>query len=102
MMITDHESKRVDCLTAGADDVLVRPVYMAELKDRAEILLQKRKRKGMEQGAGNRFFGRLEEMGLLDLLQVIEVSKRSGRLQIEHRGQSGYCGFKTEYCMMLR
>lgn len=94
MMITDHESKRVECLTAGADDVLVRPVYMAELKDRAELLLQKRKRKGMEQGAGNRFFGRLEEMGLLDLLQVIEVSKRSGCLSIEHRGQSGSLWFQ--------
>ena len=94
MMITDHESKRVECLTAGADDVLVRPVYMAELKDRAELLLQKRKRLGMEQGAGNRFFGRLEEMGLLDLLQVIEVSKRSGCLSIEHRGESGSLWFQ--------
>lgn len=94
MMITDHESKKVDCLTAGADDVLVRPVYMAELKDRAELLLQKRKRKGMEQGAGNRFFGRLEEMGLLDLLQVIEVSKRSGCLSIEHKDQSGSLWFQ--------
>ena len=94
MMITDHESKRVDCLTAGADDVLVRPIYMAELKDRAEILIQKRKRRGMEQGAGNRFFGRLEEMGLLDLLQVIEVSKRSGCLSIEHKGQSGSLWFQ--------
>lgn len=94
MIITDHESKRVDCLTAGADDVLVRPVYMAELKDRAGLLLQKRKRKGMEQGAGNRFFGRLEEMGLLDLLQVIEVSKRSGCLSIEHKGQSGSLWFQ--------
>lgn len=94
MIITDHESKRVDCLTAGADDVLVRPIYMAELKDRAELLIQKRKRKGMEQGAGNRFFGRLEEMGLLDLLQVIEVSKRSGCLTIEHKGHSGSLWFQ--------
>ena len=33
-------------------------------------------------------------MGLLDLLQVIEVSKRSGCLSIEHKGQSGSLWFQ--------
>ena len=31
----------VDCLTIAANDVLVRPIYMAELKDRAELLIQR-------------------------------------------------------------
>ena len=94
LIITDQEETRVDCLTAGADDVLIKPVYMAELKDRSEFLLQRRKRVGLEQGAGQRFFGRLEEMGLLDLLQVIDVSQRSGKLIIEHKSESGALWFQ--------
>lgn len=94
MIITDHEAKRMDCLSAGADDVLVKPIYMAELKDRAELLLQRKRRVGLEQGGGQRFFGRLEEMGLLDLLQVIDVSKRSGKLTIEHKAATGALWFQ--------
>jgi two-component system alkaline phosphatase synthesis response regulator PhoP len=59
---------KAKALSLGADDFLVKPVYMGELKDRMEILLQKKQRLGLEQGEGNRFFGCLEEMALLDLL----------------------------------
>ena len=92
VIITDHESRRLDCLTAGADDVLVKPVYMAELRDRVEQLLQKRQL-GLPSDSNQRFFGRLEEMGLLDLLQVIDVSKRSGMLSIEHKTERGTLWF---------
>jgi CheY-like chemotaxis protein/tetratricopeptide (TPR) repeat protein len=92
VIITDHEARRLDCLTAGADDVLVKPVYMAELRDRVEQLLQRRQL-GLEPESGQRFFGRLEEMGLLDLLQVIDVSQRSGMLSIEHKEERGALWF---------
>ena len=85
---------KTEALSQGADDFLLKPVYMGELKDRIEILLQKKQRLGLEQGDGNRFFGRLEEMALLDLLQIIDVSKRSGQLKIEHKGRQGNLWFK--------
>jgi DNA-binding response OmpR family regulator len=85
---------KAQVLSLGADDFLVKPVYMGELKDRMEILLQKKQRLGLEQGEGNRFFGRLEEMALLDLLQIIDVSQRSGELKIEHKGRHGHLWFK--------
>ena len=91
--LTDHESRRIECLTAGADDVLVKPVYMAELRDRVEQLLQ-RKSVNLQPDSSQRFFGRLEEMGLLDLLQVIDVSKRSGLLLIEHKSERGSLWFQ--------
>ena len=87
MAIVDQDQQRVECLSEGADDILMKPIYMAELRDRAEMLLQRRRRLTLERGVGQRFFGRLEEMGLLDLMQVIEVSKRSGQLVIEHQSQ---------------
>lgn len=94
LTIVDQDQQRVDCLGEGADDVLVKPLYMAELKDRAELLLQRRRRLTLERGVGQRFFGRLEEMGLLDLMQVIEVSRRSGALVIEHQSHQAKMWFK--------
>ena len=60
VMVTDHEARRIDCLSAGADDTLVKPIYMAELRGRIEQLLERR---GVELKSqdGQRFFGRLEE-----------------------------------------
>lgn len=94
MIIAEHDQQRVECLNAGADEVLIKPVYIAELRDRAELLLQRKRRLTLEQGVGQRFFGRLEEMGLLDLMQVIEVSKRSGQLMIEHKSSRGSIWFQ--------
>jgi DNA-binding response OmpR family regulator len=87
-------SEKVRTLESGAEEFLIKPIYMADLKDRVESVLQQKQRLGLEQGNGNRFFGRLEEMGLLDLLQIIDVSKRSGRLNIEHKGRKGQLWFQ--------
>ena len=94
IILTEHDDQKSDCHEAGADEVVAKPIYIAELRDRAEILLQKRRRLTLEQGVGQRFFGRLEEMGLLDLMQVIEVSKRSGQLMIEHQSSKGSLWFQ--------
>ena len=94
IFVSDQEEARVECLNAGAETFLLKPVYMGELKTVIEAALKRRQRVSLEHASGDRFFGRLEEMGLLDLLQVIDVSRRSGELQIEHRGQRGSLSFK--------
>lgn len=94
IFVSDQEGARVLCLNAGAETFLHKPVYMGELKTVIEAALKRRQRVSLEHASGDRFFGRLEEMGLLDLLQVIDVSRRSGELQIEHRGQRGSLSFK--------
>ena len=94
VVVTDREEAKVRALGAGAETFLLKPVYMGELKSVIDAALQRRQRKGLEQSTGERFFGRLEEMGLFDLLQVIDVSRRSGELSIEHRGQRGQLWFK--------
>jgi|GEM_PF-1849731 len=94
VVVTDREEAKVRALSAGAEIFLLKPVYMGELKSVIEAALQRRQRQGLEQSTGERFFGRLEEMGLFDLLQVIDVSRRSGELSIEHRGQRGQLWFK--------
>jgi len=94
IFVSDQEEARVLCLNAGAETFLLKPVYMGELKTVIEAALKRRQRVSLEHASGDRFFGRLEEMGLLDLLQVIDVSRRSGELQIEHRGQRGSLSFQ--------
>lgn len=94
IFVSDQEEARVLSLNAGAETFLLKPVYMGELKTVIEAALKRRQRVSLEHSSGDRFFGRLEEMGLLDLLQVIDVSRRSGELQIEHRGQRGKLSFK--------
>jgi DNA-binding response OmpR family regulator len=94
IFVSDQEEARASCLNAGAETFLVKPVYMGELKTVIEAALKRRQRVSLEHASGDRFFGRLEEMGLLDLLQVIDVSRRSGELLIEHRGQKGSLSFK--------
>ena len=83
IFLSHQEELKMGALEIGADDFLTKPVYMGELKDRIEFLLQKKQRLGLEKGQGNRFFGRLEEMGLLDLLQIVDVSRKSGQLTLD-------------------
>ena len=94
IFLTSDAGARSQALEIGADDFLAKPIYMSELKDRLEVALMKQQRHALEQGDDKRFIGRLEEMGLVDLLQVIDVSKRSGVLSIEHKGQQGEIWFR--------
>ena len=94
IFVSDREATRAEALSAGAETFLAKPVYTGELKSVIEAALQRRQRVNLERNTNDRFFGRLEEMGLLDLLQIIDVSRRSGELMVEHRGQRGRLSFK--------
>ena len=95
IFVSDQLAQKVDALQSGADEFLSKPVYMGELKDRIEMLLNQKHRRGIETGQGSRFFGRLEEMGLPDLLQIIDVSPKEGLLSIDHKGYQGQIWFKN-------
>ncbi len=74
------ESK-VRGLQWGAADYLTKPIYVRELLTRVQVELQRRLGRGGE--AGGAFFrGSLADMGLVDLLQTIEFSGKSGRLEL--------------------
>ncbi len=78
------ESK-VRGLQSGAADYLTKPIYVRELLTRVEVELQRRLGSGSS-GGGARFQGSLAEMGLVDLLQTIELSGKRGVLRL-HRGE---------------
>ena len=69
-------------LELGVDDYLTKPIYIKEIVTRINILLQKRQRAHFdERKDGVRFAGRVADMPVVDVIQTIEVSRKSGVIQ---------------------
>ncbi len=67
-------------LELGVDDYLTKPIYIKEIITRVRILLQKHERTKFAEKQDNntRFTGQLSDMGVIDLIQTIEVSRKTG------------------------
>lgn len=67
-------------LELGVEDYLTKPIYIKEIITRVRLLLQKHQRARIEEKRDHRtrFAGRLTDMGVIDLIQTIEVSRKSG------------------------
>ncbi|HEX2574259.1 MAG TPA: response regulator [Polyangia bacterium] len=79
----DLEDK-VRGLELGVEDYLTKPIYIKELVTRVKILLQKSKTKiniGLDKTTANqktKFAGQLSDIAVVDLIQTIEISRKSG------------------------
>ncbi len=84
---TDIESK-IRGLELGVDDYLTKPIYIKEIVARARILLQKRQRTRIEErrDGRTRFAGRLSDMPVVDLIQTVEISRKSGLITFTGEG----------------
>ena len=66
-------------LELGVEDYLTKPIYIKEIVTRINILLQKKQRAGFEDRKdGVRFAGRVADMPVVDVIQTIEISRKSG------------------------
>jgi DNA-binding response OmpR family regulator len=66
-------------LELGVEDYLTKPIYIKEIVTRINILLQKKQRAGLEDRKdGVRFAGRVADMPVVDVIQTIEISRKSG------------------------
>ncbi|HEY0838686.1 MAG TPA: response regulator, partial [Vulgatibacter sp.] len=73
-------------LELGVDDYLTKPIYIQEIVTRVKILLQKRDKERLErrdQKGG--LSGSLADMGVVDLVQTLEIGRKSGVLRITER-----------------
>ncbi|MBA3541015.1 MAG: DUF4388 domain-containing protein [Deltaproteobacteria bacterium] len=70
-------------LELGVDDYLTKPIYIKEIITRINILLQKRQRARFEErrDGRTRFAGRVSDMPVVDVIQTIEISRKSGVIQ---------------------
>jgi DNA-binding response OmpR family regulator len=78
---TSVESK-VKGLELGVEDYLTKPIYIKEILARVNVVLQRKRREGIElrQTSKQKFTGALSDIGVVDLLQTIDNSKKSGVL----------------------
>jgi CheY-like chemotaxis protein len=89
------ESK-VHGLERGVEDYLTKPIYIKEIIARVNLVLQRKQRMGLEErsAAKTRFTGSLADMGLVDLLQTVDNSKKSGVLYVTSDGQRAVLYFR--------
>ncbi|MDB4972359.1 MAG: response regulator receiver [Myxococcaceae bacterium] len=73
---------RVRGLELGIEDYLAKPVYIREILARVNLVMERKDREGLGRTAKTRFAGSLEDMGLVDLLQTIDLSRKSGVLKL--------------------
>jgi DNA-binding response OmpR family regulator len=84
-------------LELGVDDYLTKPIYIKEIVTRINILLQKRQRLRFEErkDGHTRFAGRVADMPVVDVIQTIEISRKSGVIQFTgDRGRSATIYFR--------
>lgn len=72
-------------LELGCEDYLVKPISIKEVTTRLRMLLQRKQRERLEKkdGARTKFTGQLADMAVVDLVQTIEISRKSGTIQFE-------------------
>jgi len=77
-------------LELGVEDYLTKPIYIKEIITRLTLLLQKRDRERLERrGTKTKFSGTLGDMGIIDLIQTIDISRKSG---VIHLGTGPHAG----------
>src|SRR5688572_22668207 len=70
---------KVRGLELGVEDYLTKPIYIKEITTRVTMLLQRKQHERLEKRdtARTKFTGRLADMAVVDLLQTIEISRKS-------------------------
>ncbi|MDX2022486.1 MAG: response regulator [Deltaproteobacteria bacterium] len=84
-------------LEIGVEDYLIKPVYIKEITTRVRMLLQRRERERLEsrRDTRTRFAGELADIGIVDLVQTIEVNRKSGIVHISNAdGRRGAIYFR--------
>ncbi len=74
---------KVKGLELGVDDYLTKPIYIKEIVTRIKILLEKREKESLERrDPRSKFAGDLADMGIVDLIQTIEIGRKTGRIRV--------------------
>lgn len=70
---------KIKGLELGVEDYLTKPIYIKEIVTRVRILLQKVQRERIKRrDSRTKFEGSLADMAVVDLVQTIEISRKSG------------------------
>ncbi|MCA9601911.1 MAG: DUF4388 domain-containing protein, partial [Myxococcales bacterium] len=77
-------------------EYLTKPIYIREVLTRVSLEIERASRKVIElkTDATTRFSGTLADMALVDLLQTIDVSRKSGVLRVSSTAGDGHLWFR--------
>ncbi len=101
MFLSSDQSieSKIRGLELGVEDYLTKPIYIREVIARVGLELARQAREGLAQRTGDdrtRFSGSLSEMSVVDLLQTIDVSRKSGVLNLASAvGDEGMISFDS-------
>ncbi len=89
--------EKIRALELGVEDYLTKPIYIKEITTRVRMLLARQQRERLESRREGRtkFTGQLSDIGVIDLVQTIEVNRKSGIVHIIGReGRRGAIYFR--------
>ena len=73
---------KVRGLELGVEDYLTKPIYIKEITTRVTMLLQRKQHERLERrDTRTKFTGSLADMAVVDLVQTIEISRKSGVIE---------------------
>ena len=82
--------ERIKNIELGVDDYITKPFYVEEVVVRAQNLLQEISFLQNNEIETNRgFSGNLTEMNLIDLIQTLELGKKSAVIKLKHNSSLG-------------
>jgi CheY-like chemotaxis protein/tetratricopeptide (TPR) repeat protein len=84
-------------LELGVEDYLTKPIYLKEILTRVRILLQKKERASLQEkrDTKTKFAGQLSDMAVVDLIQTIEISRKSGVIHFTSGTRRGAIFFRN-------
>lgn len=90
----DHKIKGLEL---GVDDYLTKPIYIKEIVTRIKILLEKKEKESLERrDPRSNFAGDLADMGVVDLIQTIEIGRKTGTIRFRRDdGKVGHLFFRN-------
>jgi DNA-binding response OmpR family regulator len=101
IFLTDQRDveDKIHGLELGVDDYLTKPIYLKEIVSRVQILLEKYQQRGDPRRGGEtrtKFHGHLQDMAVVDLIQTIEIGRKSGVIHFTSReGKTGAIYFRN-------
>lgn len=82
---------RIKSMELGVDDYITKPFYVEEIVARVDALFTEISQINEEQSQSEKgFSGSLTEMNLLDLIQTLELGKKSAILKLKHNSSIGF------------
>lgn len=84
-------------LRPSVQECLVKPVYLRDLISRVNLTLETKRRAlwSKHEGGRSRYSGELSDLGVVDLLQTIDVCKKSGVVSLKTPSGEGEIWFKN-------